>query len=104
MGQKGRRGLHDGRRYIRCAGRKVLTDLHKLVRDILSDKVRRRFQTRMEETAGRIEHLQQLFRILNEPARGKTGPAATGFREAGPRVLPRGLCSGPSLTGCLRCE
>ncbi len=88
MAQKDLHSLfHDGLRYTYYAERKILSNLRKLARGAQSDELKEGFRTHREETEDQIERLQQLFEIIDKPARGKTCSAIDGIISEAEDVL-----------------
>jgi ferritin-like metal-binding protein YciE len=72
---------------IYYAERKILVALPKMAEAVNSDELRAAFEKHVAETEGQIERLQQVFSLLNEPAKGKTCPAILGLVEEGEEVM-----------------
>jgi ferritin-like metal-binding protein YciE len=72
---------------IYYAERKILIALPKMAEAVNSGELRAAFEKHVVETEGQIERLQQVFSLLNEPAKGKTCPAILGLVEEGEEVM-----------------
>jgi ferritin-like metal-binding protein YciE len=69
------------------AERKILRTLPKLARTAQSPDLRAALKTHGEETQLHVEPMQQVFELLDKPARGKTCPAIDGIIEEGEEVM-----------------
>jgi ferritin-like metal-binding protein YciE len=72
---------------IYYAERKILVALPKMAEAVNSNELRAAFEKHVKETEGQVERLQQVFKLLNEPAKGKTCPAILGLVEEGEEVM-----------------
>lgn len=72
---------------IYYAERKILVALPKMAEAVNSDELRAAFEKHVKETEGQVQRLQQVFELLNEPAKGKTCPAILGLVEEGEEVM-----------------
>ncbi|NEX00159.1 DUF892 family protein, partial [Rhodopseudomonas sp. BR0G17] len=54
------------------AEKQILKALPKMAKAATSDKLRAAFEKHRDETEGQIERLEQVFELLEKPARGKT--------------------------------
>ena len=72
---------------IYYAERKIVKALPKMARGAQSDKLKAAFEKHREETEGQIERLEQIFELMDKPARGKTCPAINGIIEEGEEIL-----------------
>lgn len=72
---------------IYYAEKQVLRALPKMARNAQSSELKQAFETHKLETEGQIERLQQIFEMLDKPARGKTCDAILGLIEEGKEVM-----------------
>jgi ferritin-like metal-binding protein YciE len=49
--------------------------------------LRAAFEKHVEETKGQVDRLTQVFKMLKQPAKGKTCPAILGLVEEGEEVM-----------------
>ena len=66
---------------IYFAEKKILTALPKLAKAANSGDLKAAFEKHTEETEGQVERLEQVFELIEKPARGKTCPAILGRRS-----------------------
>lgn len=72
---------------IYYAERKILVALPKLAKAVKSGELRAAFEKHVHETQGQVERLQQVFKMLKQPPKGKTCPAILGLVEEGEEVM-----------------
>lgn len=72
---------------IYYAEKQILKALPKMARGAESPELAAAFQKHRDETEIHVERLQQIFEILDKPARGKTCDAILGIIEEGKEVL-----------------
>jgi len=72
---------------IYFAEKKILVALPKMAKAAHSEELRAAFEKHYEETEGQVERLEQVFELLEKPARGKTCPAILGLVEEGQEVM-----------------
>jgi ferritin-like metal-binding protein YciE len=72
---------------IYYAERKILVALPKMAKAAKSDQLRAAFEKHVGETQGQVERLQQVFKMLKQPPKGKTCPAILGLVEEGEEVM-----------------
>jgi len=58
-----------------------------MAREANSPELKAAFETHRQETEGQVERLQQIFELLDKPARGKTCDAILGIIEEGKEVM-----------------
>ena len=58
-----------------------------MAREANSPEFRTAFETHRQETEGQVDRLQQIFELLDKPARGKTCDAILGIIEEGKEVM-----------------
>ena len=79
--------FHDTLKDIYFAEKKILVALPKMAKAAHSEELRAAFEKHLIETEGQIERLEQVFELLEKPARGKTCPAILGLVEEGQEVM-----------------
>jgi ferritin-like metal-binding protein YciE len=72
---------------IYYAEKQILRALPKMARNAQSSELKQAFEAHKQETEGQIERLQQIFEMLDKPARGKTCDAILGLIEEGKEVM-----------------
>ena len=65
----------------------ILVALPKMAKAVNSDQLRAAFEKHMQETQGQVERIQQVFKMLKQPPKGKTCPAILGLVEEGEEVM-----------------
>jgi ferritin-like metal-binding protein YciE len=87
-GAKGLQELFlDGLKDLYYAEKKILKALPKMARGAEVEEVSAAFQKHRDETETQVERLEQVFELLDKPARGKTCPAIDGIIEEGEEIL-----------------
>ena len=72
---------------IYYAEKQILKALPKMARAAQSDELRAAFEKHRDETEGQIERLDQIFEMLDKPARGKKCDAIEGIIEEGEEIM-----------------
>lgn len=72
---------------IYYAEKQILRALPKMAKNAQSPELKQAFEAHKQETEGQIERLQQIFEMLDKPARGKTCDAILGLIEEGKEVM-----------------
>ncbi|MGN8119340.1 YciE/YciF ferroxidase family protein [Labrys sp. 22185] len=72
---------------IYYAEKQILRALPKMAREAQSPELTKAFETHREETEGHVDRLQQIFEMLEKPARGKTCDAILGIIDEGKEVM-----------------
>jgi ferritin-like metal-binding protein YciE len=72
---------------IYFAEKQILKALPKMAKAAQSDKLRAAFEKHHGETEGQVERLEQIFELLDVPARGKTCDAIQGILEEGKEIM-----------------
>jgi ferritin-like metal-binding protein YciE len=72
---------------IYYAERQILKALPKMASAAQSDALRAGFLEHRDQTEGQVERLQQIFEMLDKPARGKTCEAILGIIEEGKEIM-----------------
>ena len=79
--------FHDTLKDIYFAEKKILTALPKMARAANSDELRAAFEKHAGETEGQVDRLEQVFKVLGEPPKGKTCDAIMGLIEEGQEIM-----------------
>src|SRR4051795_7112015 len=58
-----------------------------MAREANSPELKAAFETHRQETEGQVERLEQIFELLDKPARGKTCDAIMGILEEGKEIM-----------------
>jgi ferritin-like metal-binding protein YciE len=69
------------------AEKQILKALPKMAKAANSDKLRAAFEKHHDETEGHVERLEQVFELIEKPARGKTCDAIIGILEEGKEIM-----------------
>ncbi len=69
------------------AEKQILRALPKMAREASSPELKKAFEQHKDETEGHVERLQQVFEIVDKPARGKTCDAIIGIIEEAKEVM-----------------
>jgi ferritin-like metal-binding protein YciE len=69
------------------AEKQILKALPKTAKAASSDKLRAAFEKHHRETEGQVERLEQVFEMLDKPARGKTCDAIQGILDEGKEIM-----------------
>ena len=69
------------------AEKQILRALPKMAREASLPELKKAFEQHKEETEGHVERLQQVFELLDKPARGKTCDAIMGIIEEAKEVM-----------------
>ena len=69
------------------AEKKILKSLPKMKRAAQSEALKQAFEKHHAETEGQIERLQQVFDLLDKPARGKTCDAIEGLIDEAEEII-----------------
>jgi len=72
---------------IYFAEKQVLKALPKMAKAARSDKLRAAFEKHHDETEGQIGRLEQVFELIDKPARGKTCEAIQGILDEGKEIM-----------------
>jgi ferritin-like metal-binding protein YciE len=72
---------------IYYAEKQILRALPKMAKAANSDQLRVAFEKHLGETEGQVERLEQIFELLDKPARGKTCDAIVGIIEEGKEIM-----------------
>jgi ferritin-like metal-binding protein YciE len=69
------------------AEKHILKALPKMAKAAQSDKLRAAFEKHHGETEGQVERLEQVFQLLDKPARAKTCDAIQGILDEGKEIM-----------------
>src|ERR1700710_1172842 len=72
---------------IYYAEKQILRALPKMAKAVHSDKLRAAFEKHYGETEGQVERLENIFDLLDKPARGKTCEAIQGILDEGKEIM-----------------
>ena len=72
---------------IYFAEKQIVKALPKMAKAAQSPQLRAGFEKHLAETEGHVERLEQIFDILDVPARGKTCEAILGILEEGKSIM-----------------
>ena len=81
---------------IYYAEKQILKALPKMAREAKSPELKQAFETHRSETEGQVDRLQQVFELVDKPARGKTCDAILGIVEEGKEVMEE-FANSPAL-------
>jgi ferritin-like metal-binding protein YciE len=79
--------FHETLKDIYYAEKKILTSLPKMAKAAQSPDLRAAFEKHEQETEGQIERLEQVFALIEQPAKGKTCAAINGIVEEGKEIM-----------------
>jgi ferritin-like metal-binding protein YciE len=69
------------------AEKQILKALPKMAKAAHSDKLRAAFEKHHGETEGQVERLEQVFELIDKPARAKTCEAIQGILDEGKEIM-----------------
>ena len=72
---------------IYYAERQIVKTLPKMAKAASSPELKAGFEKHLAETEGHVERLEQIFELLDKPARGKTCDAILGIIEEGKTIM-----------------
>jgi ferritin-like metal-binding protein YciE len=72
---------------IYFAEKQILKALPRMAKAATSDKLRAAFEKHHDETEGQIERLEQVFELIEKPAKSKTCDAILGILDEGKEVM-----------------
>jgi ferritin-like metal-binding protein YciE len=79
--------FHDTLKDIYYAERKILSSLPKMAKAARSLELKAAFEKHEKETDGQIDRLEQVFEIIEAPARGKRCDAIEGILDEGKEIM-----------------
>jgi len=77
----------DTLRDIYYAEKQILKALPKMAKAASSEKLRAAFEKHHGETEGQVERLEQIFELIDKPARAKTCDAIQGILDEGKEIM-----------------
>ncbi len=79
--------FHETLKDIYYAEKKILTSLPKMAKAAQSEDLRAAFEKHEQETEGHVERLEQVFALIEQPAKGKTCDAINGILDEGKEIM-----------------
>jgi ferritin-like metal-binding protein YciE len=79
--------FHETLKDIYYAEKKILTALPKMAKAAHSDELRAAFEKHERETQAQVRRLDEVFEIIEEPARGKRCDAIEGLVDEGKEIM-----------------
>jgi ferritin-like metal-binding protein YciE len=79
--------FHETLKDIYYAENKIIKTLPKMAAAANSKDLSNAFKKHLRETQGQVKRLNQVFKILGKPARGKTCAAINGITEEGAEIM-----------------
>ena len=79
--------FHETLKDIYYAEKKILTSLPKMAKAAQSSDLRAAFEKHQRETEGQVERLEQVFALIEEPAKGKTCDAINGIIDESKEIM-----------------
>jgi ferritin-like metal-binding protein YciE len=81
--------FEDGLKDIYYAEKKILAALPKMAKATETGELAAAFEKHRMETEQQVERLEEVFEVLNQPAKGKKCPGIDGILEEGKEILER---------------
>jgi ferritin-like metal-binding protein YciE len=79
--------FHETLKDIYFAENKIIKTLPKMAKAAQSKDLVSAFNKHLRETQGQVKRLDQVFRIIGKPARGKTCDAINGITDEGAEIM-----------------
>jgi ferritin-like metal-binding protein YciE len=79
--------FHETLKDIYYAEKKILTSLPKMAKAAQSPDLRAAFEKHERETGGQVERLEQVFSLIEEPAKGKACDAINGIIDESKEIM-----------------
>ncbi|MGV3635347.1 MAG: ferritin-like domain-containing protein [Pseudorhodoplanes sp.] len=79
--------FHETLKDIYFAEKKIVVALPKMAKAAHSEELKKAFEKHLAETEGQVERLEEIFQLLEKPARGKTCHAILGLVEEGQEIM-----------------
>ena len=79
--------FHETLKDIYFAENKIIKTLPKMAKAAQSKDLASAFNKHLRETQGQVKRLDQVFRIIGKPARGKTCDAINGITDEGAEII-----------------
>jgi ferritin-like metal-binding protein YciE len=73
--------------------KQILKALPKMAKNAESSELKKALEHHLEETKGQVERLEQVFELLDKPARGEACEAIKGLIEEGEEVMEKAKTS-----------
>jgi ferritin-like metal-binding protein YciE len=82
------------------AEKQLTKALPKMAKNATSPELRRALSSHLKETNGQVRRLEKIFRLLEEPAKGKLCDGMQGIIKEGNKMMEE-VAQGPVLDACL---
>ncbi|MCA1451935.1 ferritin-like domain-containing protein [Bradyrhizobium sp. BRP22] len=79
--------FHETLKDIYFAENKIIKTLPKMAKAAQSKDLANAFNKHLRETQGQVKRLDQVFRMIGKPARGKTCDAINGIADEGAEIM-----------------
>ena len=79
--------FHETLKDIYFAENKIIKTLPKMAKAAQSKELAAAFNKHLKETQGQVKRLDQVFRMIGKPARGKTCDAINGIADEGAEIM-----------------
>jgi ferritin-like metal-binding protein YciE len=79
--------FEDGIKDVYYAEKKILAALPKMAKATETEELAAAFEKHRMETEQQVERLEEVFEVLNQPAKGKKCPGIDGILEEGKEIL-----------------
>ncbi len=79
--------FHETLKDIYFAEKKILASLPKMAKAARSEDLRAAFEKHEQETEGQVQRLEQVFALIEQPAKGKTCDAINGILDEGKEIM-----------------
>ena len=79
--------FHETLKDIYFTENKILKTLPKMAKAAQSKELAAAFNKHFRETQGQVQRLEQVFKIIGKPARGKTCEAINGIADEGAEIM-----------------
>ena len=79
--------FHETLKDIYFAENKILKTLPKMAKAAQSKELQKAFTKHLRETEGQVRRLNQVFKMIGKPPRGKTCAAINGITEEGAEIV-----------------
>ena len=79
--------FHDTLKDIYCAEKKILATLPKMQKAAQAEELKAAFEKHHGETEGQVDRLEQVFKLIDKPAKAKTCDAIMGILDEGKEIM-----------------
>jgi ferritin-like metal-binding protein YciE len=79
--------FHDTLKDIYFAEKKILATLPKMAKAAQAPDLKKAFEKHRRETEGHVARLEQVFKLIDQPARGKKCDAIVGITDEGAEIM-----------------